>query len=546
MRILLSELRKLTRTILESFESDKEDLISLYPDHEREISGLGPKWIKWLSTRFGSNANLEEIHPFRDSLTTILSFSKKDSAISQKYSSNKQWKEAVDEEFPNKKWKNPADAATMTIDDMEILISMSQRKNQTVEISKDIDISGDFLMKIGPWNIWMPSTKENSCQIAGFDPVTRKSKTSWCTARTSGSNLFYNYVGGDDVTLFYLIKDGAIEKNERISIGFMDGKPEFGGGFDNDGGGVTVNAENEGLSKSSLKSIFGSDFDSIMDLLASKANVTDEIHPTKKKISDAAKDLKILISLLESLSKADIEDIKMMVARQTEISLDVINWLAKDESSKVRATIAINPATPLSVLSTLMKDKDNHVKTMVLRNKNTVIDDSSLLSFAKDKSDNIRKEIASRKELPLKIAKFLAKDENRDVRARLLENLIGGKFRKSIMEIPPDILEIVTEFIHDRDGNVRTSIAGVQSLPKRLLVILARDQLKDVRAAVALNPATPLKSLSILAQDESWQVKLSVALNPAATLEMLNILVRDESYPIASSARKAINNKLHQ
>lgn len=498
MRILLSELRKLTRTILESFESDKEDLISLYPDHEREISGLGPKWTKWLSVRFGSKSNLEEIHPFRDSLVTILSFSKKDSAISQKYSSNKQWKEAVDEEFPNKKWKNPADISTMTVDDMETLISMSQRKKQTVEISKEIDVSGDFLAKIGPWNIWMPSTKENSCQIAGFDSKTREAKTDWCTARTSGSNLFYNYVGRDNIILFYLIKDGAVEKNERISIGFIEGKPTF-----DDDGGVTVNAENEGLSKSSLKSIFGSYFETIMDLLSSKSSATGVAHPAKKKISDAAKDLKTLISLLESLSKADTEDIKTMVAGQVEISPDVAGWLAKDESPQVRAEIAINASTPLSILSNLIKDEDGYVRTMTLRNTKTMVDDLAIFSLAKDKNNEVRREIAMREGLPLKIAKFLAKDEDIEVRMEVLENLVGGKFRISVTEIPSDILGIVSEFIRDPSSQIRQRIASVISLPARLLAILARDQESNVRWCVAKNPATPSKILNILAQDDS-------------------------------------------
>lgn len=431
--------------ILEGIESDKAELNELYPESKQEISKLSPKWIMWLYARFGPNPKREEIHPFEDALTTILAFSKKDSAINQKYSSSEQWRKAVDLEFdPQKrKWKTPADSITMSVDDMETLLAMSERKKQNVDI-KEANVEGDFLTKIGPWNLWIPSTKENSCVIAGTDPLTGKSSTTWCTARTSGSNLFYNYVVQDNanIVLFYVIKDNAIEPNDRISIGFIDGKPQFQGN-----GGVSVNGENEGVTEQILKSIFGSYYDSIMNILFSKSAEIAGEHPAKIKIKQAAVDLKTFDNILRGLSTEEALDMKRMIGSQKEMSIEVAMQLATDENFSVRENVGSNPNIPLEALMQLATDKSVGIRIQVASNIKTPPE--VLIQLANDKDYNIRYYVGTNHNTPVEVLIQLAKDDNRTVRAGIISN----------PKIPNEVLIQLT---NDEDKNV--SIAAKRKI----------------------------------------------------------------------------------
>ena len=217
MQISELQLRQLVSSLLiEGPEQDGQSLIAKYPDSEYRLRSLPVKFISWLWDRFGDNARQEEIHPFEDAIVTVVNFAKADVSISAKWKSNEQFKKAVEEAIPKRRWSTPTDVKTMTADEMETIIGLSQRKKQRFDVQKeDTSFEGDRVGKVGPWNLWMPTTKENSCKIAGYDPASLQPKTAWCTARTSGSNLFYNYVGesGKDITLFYIIKDDPKDDN---------------------------------------------------------------------------------------------------------------------------------------------------------------------------------------------------------------------------------------------------------------------------------------------------------------------------------------------
>lgn len=514
--------------IAESFESDKKDLTSLYPEEKNQILALGPKWISWLSSRFGTHKTRDEVHPFEDSMKTILAFSKKDSAIAQKYASSEQWKNAVDEKFPShqRKWKIPSDASTMTVDDMETLLAMSERKKQNVDV-KGANIGGDFLGKVGPWNLWMPSTRENSCAIAGSDPLTGKSATTWCTARTSGSNLFYNYVTkqNQNVILFYVIKDNASDVNDRLSIGFVNGEPVLDGGH----GGLSVNAENDGLTPTLAANYLGSHFGPIMSILSKKSKSTEGQHPAKKKIEEAANDVNAFHEILRGLSTEEAIDMKISIAQQKQISLEVGIILAKEKSFHIRSYLAGNENVTVEILNFLAKDENSVVRTYVATNKTSSVETLQFLS--KDENENVRNAISRNNNATPEILQFFVNDESEYVRAGVLTNA----------NCPSDILMLFAKSDKRPEREMVASNAGVTP---EILAMLANDSDYYVRCRVATNQKTPIEILKFLSKDEVRAVKSYVVENPNTPIETLQELVYDNEKTIRNAAREKLESRM--
>ena len=174
-------------------EGARKDLIKMYPELEAELSSLQPKYLNWLNLRFGKNPKAEEIHPIEDVIPTLSLYAQSEQSIKAK-SKNKKFIDLVAQTIGRE--VNPADILNLTADEINTVIGLSQRKKQRFDVKDESVIKDEeHIGKAGPWNVWLPHTRESSCQIAGYDPVTRKEKTDWCTARTSGSNLFYNYIG---------------------------------------------------------------------------------------------------------------------------------------------------------------------------------------------------------------------------------------------------------------------------------------------------------------------------------------------------------------
>ena len=177
-----------------------ERMVDKYPDLKNEIEPLNELFLSWLNSRYGDNQIIKELHPISDALVTLIKYQDSLTSLSDKWKSNQEFISSVNEYFPNRTWRSPADIKNLTIDEMESLMGLGSRRKQHVEIQDD-SAPSEYLGKFGRWNLWMPHTKEDSCRIAGFDPVTMKPYAEWCTARTSGSNLFYNYVGSEHIIL---------------------------------------------------------------------------------------------------------------------------------------------------------------------------------------------------------------------------------------------------------------------------------------------------------------------------------------------------------
>ena len=507
--------------LLEGFKDDQRYLIEKHPDHAQELSRLQPKWISWLAARFGERPNVEETHPFEDAIVTVLNFSKRDASLSAKYAAPgteekpNVFKASVDEAFPpeDRSWKSPTDATTMTVDEMELILGLSERKKERfkTEVSED-EMESDRVGKIGPWNLWMPTTKERSCRIAGYDPVTRKPKTVWCTARMAGSNLFYNYIGapGREMTLFYIIRDDPKQDQDWLSLGFVNGKPELGGQF----GGVSVDRSNAGLTPESLKAALGQHHDAIMRSLTEKNKSLGGIHPAHQKIKDAAGSVVALKYLTQGLSAEESKDLKIRVLKDPDIKPEVLQQLAYDEEGDIRWHVAGNRATPVETLQILALDKDLNIRRSVAGNQSAPAD--TLVSLSQDSSDLVRQVVARNASTPIGVVQTLSRDPNEKTRA-------------SVAAFKSTPTEIIQTLANDNNAFVRGGVAANQAAPDKLLRILANDDDALVRVEIARNPSTPPDILSSFAQDMGFQIRNITATNTSTPVKALALLADDES-----------------
>ena len=228
----------------------------------------------------------------------------------------------------------------------------------------------ELLGKVGNWEILMPLTQRGSvaCDISGKD-------TTWCTQKKSGQNLFYSYVGrkNEDIILFYVMDYSRTPNLEgkdadaRLSIGFAEGKPVLKG----QSGGLSVDAENNGLTNSHLKSYLGNDYSEIMNTLQAKAIQIGSKHPAKEMIKKAAQNILLLKQMAKDYKEEERRDFYKQILKQDKISSKVLAFLAKDGSHFTRNLVAQNPNTPQEALALLAKDEDDRVRKFVAQNPNT-------------------------------------------------------------------------------------------------------------------------------------------------------------------------------
>jgi dGTP triphosphohydrolase len=258
--------------LLEGFKQDKEEILTLVQDDAslaEKVSKFKPPAIRWLIQRYGENAKIQETHPIADAILTLEKYISKVPQIKARWQrrdkkdySGKSWGEILalsyEQSGKNPSWKkppydwenvnswsqSPMDWGRMSSDEMSQIMTLSDLKKSKNTVAEE-DPAAIFIKKVGPWNIWVPQTKSDSIRIAGFDPVTMKSNVTWCTARTSGSNLFYSY-NGIDKYLIYIIKDNPRPHPDPagtwdfISIGVKNGKIQTPAG----GAGSTVERDN--------------------------------------------------------------------------------------------------------------------------------------------------------------------------------------------------------------------------------------------------------------------------------------------------------------
>ena len=559
------QLRMLVESVLlEGFKDDQRYLIEKYPDRAQDLSRLQSKWIAWLTARFGESPRAEETHPFEDTIVTVLNFSRKDAAIGEKYRSNEQFRTAIDSRFPpaTRSWNSPSDPTAMTVDEMETVLALSERKKQRIEVNEAESIEGDRVGKVGPWNLWLPTTREKSCKIAQYDPVTMEPKTTWCTARTSGSNLFYNYIGSPnaDVTLFYAIKDDPKSNSDWVSVGFVNGKPTLEG----QDGGLSVDRANKGLTPVKLKKILGPDHDEIMMKFTEKNKSLGGKHPAREKIISAAQNIQDFDYVIKGVSKDEASDIMSRILREKNVSDDVLVRMFDKGNTLIRSRIAGDARRhlPDELVSKAASDPEVNVRYAIsayFRNRNRAMPPEIALKLWNDTEMVVKYSVANHPAIPEKeindYFRDLAQSKNREDRKLaagalrdpvLLSKLArdrSDEVRVSVAEnqhTPPDVL---IRLLNDKKESVSTNAIQNESLPIETIVLLSSDPDPIKRRNVVWNRRTPPEVLSKLSRDPDPDVRLWVARHPNTPVEALRVMLNDVSPLVASEAKENLGKR---
>jgi pentose-5-phosphate-3-epimerase len=513
MQLTESQIRSIiSNLILEGYKDEQRYLQEKNPEISNEIGRLSPKYVSWLTARYGEKPSREEIEPISDAIVTIVNFAKKDDSIKAKYANpgtaerpNK-FREAVDTAFPpgTRSWDSPTDVMTMTIAHMEMILGLAERKKQRFDVTQADDIEGDRVGKVGPWNLWMPTTRERSCKIAQYDPVTLAPKTTWCTARTAGSNLFYNYVGraGADMTLFYIIKDNPSDTQDWLSVGFVNGRPSLDGAS----GGISVDRSNAGLTPKRLESILGSYHDEIMARLTERNRELGGQHPAHQKIKDATQRVDALKYLTGGLSSDEAADLKTRVLREPNVTPDVLAFLAGDSDQQIRQKVAQNTSSPAEALMKLADDNQSDVVAAVAQNPSTPAD--VLMRMTSSEDINVMSALSVNPSTP---AESLMK----------LANASEWQVRKDVAQNTSTPAEALMKLADDSIWKVRKSAAQNTSTPVDVLMKLASDKHSDVAVGVAQNPSTPADVLGQMASSRDLSVIRALSKNTSVPSDVL-------------------------
>ena len=456
------------------------------------------------------------------------------------------------------------------------------------------------------WILYMPHTTEASIELG---KTGGRRDTTWCTTRPDSSNMFLQYSASHDrsIILFYVVKKGVnaeTDPHAKMSVGFIDGKPEFNQGA----GGVSVNASNDNLSEEKFEQVLGKDLASkFLQIMQEKAGGLNGEHPAKDEFRKLVQNPKAFQAKIDGFAKdEDGQELRKNFIRGAlgyeEVSPELFTILARDPDRYVRISVAGNTKTPREALAALAIDKDGWIRSLVAGNWNTPpetladlavgggIDirialainrntpQKTLAVLAGDKDEIVRyKVVGNEKTLPetlavlagdkdegvrLKVAQnpktlpktlaALAGDKEKTVRIAVAENpntspktlagfaALTGDIRRYIAKNTNLPTELFTALAGDREKEVRRNIAENQKTPPGLLTFLAGDRETDVRNVVAHNPKAPRKALTALSGDPDKYVRWAVARNPKTPRETLTALTGDEYLYIANSAKATL------
>lgn len=351
-------------------KSKKEELVENIKSkyNNIDLTNLNEDYLLWLNLRYIESKNKpgEIVHPIEEAMETLRKFS----SIQEKYKSSVEFKKKVEEAG----YKDISSIKDLTLDDMEKIIVLD---NSSLTVRVDgVKIKGEeFLGKFGEWNLWLPHTKETSVKIVGYDK-NYDPKTTWCTARTKGSNLFYNYIGRKDVPvfLFYIIKDEPEEAEDWLSIGYVSSGDKLVPDFSGRDGGLSVDGNNNGLEEKSYAEILGENWILIKSRIESEiekysisgAYGKTYISPARSIIEGLAKNLEEFKKELKPKSNEEKEDFAKVILDSNpseDVRFECAKILAKLNPhyflKKFSEEPWAGPYLDLAVKNSIEKDSDN-------------------------------------------------------------------------------------------------------------------------------------------------------------------------------------------
>jgi hypothetical protein len=492
------------------------NLVTKFPQIKDKLeiaknSKVNPKYFDWLSKIL-----LKTSEPIEDIIPLLISFEKNKEKMK-----TLQLQTDINQYKTIKDLNNALETLSVSRKDIKNLTNLSNRP-----------IEQDIIYQDKEWIIAMPTTTKNSCEL-GKDTV-------WCTARTQSQNLFLSYVArkNDDIILFYIInklKNTEEDPNAKISVGFINGEPIF----PNEHGGLTVNANNDGISEQEFHNIVGSNADKFMNIMKEKANQIKNKHPAKEEMENLVKNPQLLKNKIKTFKNEDEKEqflsqlleynlsekllidllplfdflSKIDLAKKTKYQ-SILNILAKDSQTDIRKTVAENENITHDILLLLANDKKDAVKQEVAQNTKTSPDILELLSNTQNE----------------KILYFVAKNPNTP--KETLKKISNTQNENTLMAIaanrgaPVDLLIMLSQ--HE-NKKIRVGIARNIKTPINILIKLSKDQEPDVRQEVASNIMTPKNILEILGRDPEMTVKIGVSSNDVIPINTQKEFLKDKN-----------------
>jgi hypothetical protein len=516
MKITTEQISRLVRRILlEGYQNDLKELQQRYPNEARAlanppliVNGQPSKWFKnWLVPRF-LTGQVKEDFALNHAINSVQSYTQNEPALKTAFG-QPVFKESLNAAFPPRfRLNNLDNPLSLTVREMdkilEVFYEYNEKKNDRLGIDYDaVNIEGDRLGKIGPWNIWMPTTRENSCAIVRVrDPETGKMRPSpcaWCTTRTKESNLFYNYVESKEtnIVLYYIIKDNPEiydEENEDfISIGFENEEMVANG----ETASITVSCDNTGLTEKDLKRIFGVNYTSIINLLTKKTEEIGGQLPEKTKMLEAMESLEGLNYFVKGNSREERADVALRILNSGHdgnyINPDVekacFEYAADSKKSHILSKIIKMDNCPPFILEKIFYTDNDDLNFEAFKHKNfpeTIKNNWEFLINHKNK----------------KLENWVAQNPN--CPPKILEKINIEKYQNVLAQNPNCPPEIFKKLLNNNASNI----------------LLQND--------IAKNPSCPQYIFKkIINISNVYEVLLNIAGNKNATTKILKKLLFD-------------------
>jgi hypothetical protein len=211
------------------------------------------------------------------------------------------------------------------------------------------------------------------------------------------------------------------------------------------------------------------------------------------------------------------EEVLMMrvLARNRRVSKESLQRYAACEDAGVRAGVAANALTPVAIFRHLMKDKSELVRREVASRID--LSEEHIDALSKDADAWVRQRIARSPTTSLDVLYRLAVDAVADVRRAVARNTMST-------------VHLLNMLAEDKNAWVRSGVAYQVNASQRILSKLSDDEDVDVLSGVANNPNTPQSILKELVGSSETDVRRGVILNKSATRNTLLPLLEDPYY----------------
>jgi len=220
--------------------------------------------LMWLKSMIDQRKVGPGAEPVEDVIPTILAFFKQGVADRLKKAN-----------YPTDimRYKNPGELR-MAIGALGTSRGEQERTIKTTQTSVVYE-SPNFL-------VVMPHTTDSACYYG--------KGTTWCTAATTGANLFLSYVGSNrGIILYHILKmggDSRVDPYSKINLATVKGEPHFSA----QSGGLSVDAKNNGLTRQKFDEALGDEADAILSAIVQHAGTIGE-HPAKKEVDASVQSL---------------------------------------------------------------------------------------------------------------------------------------------------------------------------------------------------------------------------------------------------------------